>query len=65
MNLEFTGAQFGKAFKKYLLTAPDLTTRNMPGEEPAIKIQESDLKKVPEKLEIPPISISLYEFELK
>ncbi len=65
MNLEFSRAQFGKALKKYLLAAPDLTTRNIPGEGPAIVIQESELKKVPEKLELPPISISLYEFELE
>jgi alpha-N-arabinofuranosidase len=65
MNLDFKGADFGNLFKSYLLAAPDLSTRNIPGEEPAIEIHESELRKIPKKLEVPPISISLYEFELK
>lgn len=65
INLSFTAAPFGHSLKLYLLTASELTTRNIPSKKPVISVQESELKKVPEKIEVPPISISLHKFELK
>jgi hypothetical protein len=39
--------------------------RNIPGKEPEVTIRESVLKKIPEKIQAVPLSVSLYEFEIK
>ncbi|MBN2213645.1 MAG: hypothetical protein JW723_05320 [Bacteroidales bacterium] len=65
MKLYFKGTQFKNTAKQYTISAPDLNTRNNPGEKPAIEIREAELKKVPEKIEVIPLSINLFELELK
>jgi hypothetical protein len=34
------------------------------GKEPAVKIVETAQKEVPETVQVPPFSVSLYEFEV-
>jgi alpha-N-arabinofuranosidase len=64
MNLNFGGAEFRKNVKMYRIAVPELTVRNVPGKDPAVTIQESVIKKIPEKIQLAPLSISLYDFEL-
>ncbi len=65
ISMDFKGVKFGKEVKLYRIAAPELSTRNIPGEEPVIETEEHSLKNVPEKIQVVPLSISLYEIELK
>ncbi|MBN2613758.1 MAG: hypothetical protein JXB00_19530 [Bacteroidales bacterium] len=65
MQLNFKGASPEKGLKQYIIVAPSIEARNIAGSDPAIKIEETALKSLPKKFEVPPLSISVYEFTLK
>jgi alpha-N-arabinofuranosidase len=65
MVLNFTGAAFQKGAKEYRIAFPDRMARNIPGKDPEVTVQESVLKKIQEKIQAVPLSISLYEFVIK
>jgi alpha-N-arabinofuranosidase len=46
------------------VAAPSLTAVNEPGKEPVIKIVETEQASLPEKVQVPPISVSIYTFEV-
>jgi len=65
LNLNFKGAKFPKNAKKFQIAVPEIDVRNTSGEDLVIEIQESAVEKVPEKMQVAPLSISLYELELR
>ena len=65
IDMDFAGAKFRKEVKMYQIAVPELSTRNIPGKDPAIVTEEYTLKIVPERIQVAPLSVSLYELELK
>ena len=51
--------------RKWELAVPDLQTRNVAGQDPPVKIVETPLGAVPDRLEVAPLSVSLYEFNIR
>jgi alpha-N-arabinofuranosidase len=47
------------------IAAPSLTAINEAGKEPVVKIVETPQAALPEKVQVPPISVSVYEFEIE
>ena len=54
----------GKA-TKWEVAVSNLQTRNVAGEEPRVKIVESPVDGVPGRLEVLPLSVSVYEFKVR
>jgi alpha-L-arabinofuranosidase len=51
--------------KLYQIAPPSVDSSNQPGREPAVKIVESEQASFPETLQVPPVSVSVYEFEVE
>ena len=51
--------------RKWELAAKDLQSRNVVGQEPEVKILETSLGQMPAVVEVVPLSISLYEFQVR
>jgi len=51
--------------KKWQIAAADLQSRNEAGHTPTIEIVESTFDQVPKTFDLPPLSVTLYEFKLK
>jgi alpha-N-arabinofuranosidase len=47
------------------IAAPSVTAMNEAGKEPVVKIVETPQAALPEKVQVPPISVSVYEFEIE
>jgi len=60
INATFTGVTLQGTGHLWQIAPPKLTTLNQPGKPMAVKIAESNLTEAPGKLEVPPISISIY-----
>jgi alpha-N-arabinofuranosidase len=65
MDLTLTGVSLLGSGTLRKIVAPNLQADNEPGKEPMLKVEESRWTEVPASLTAPPLSISLYEFELK
>ncbi len=65
MKLTIEGVRLKTNPMVYQIISPTIKSENTPEDDSVIKIRESTLKKVPGELQIPPISISLYKFEIK
>ncbi|MCF7803427.1 MAG: alpha-N-arabinofuranosidase [Candidatus Marinimicrobia bacterium] len=65
ISLEFDGSRLRNNTKQYQIAVPELQTRNVPGEEPAIMIEETDIGRMPGTIEVAPWSITLYEIGLR
>ena len=50
--------------KLWQLAAPSVDADNEPGKEPVVKIVESSQTTLPSKVQVPPISVNVYEFDL-
>jgi alpha-N-arabinofuranosidase len=50
--------------KLYRIAPPSVSSTNEAGKEPAVKIIESAQDGFPETIELPPVSVSLYEFDV-
>jgi alpha-L-arabinofuranosidase len=50
--------------KLYQIAPPGASSTNEAGKEPAIKIVETVQDRVPETMQVPPVSVSLYEFDV-
>ena len=59
------GVKLRGAGKLYQIAPPGLNSTNEPGKEPVVKIVETDQAGVPESVQAPPVSVSLYEFEVE
>jgi len=51
--------------KLYQIAPPGLNSVNEAGKEPIVKIVETEQTSFPEMLQVPPVSVSLYEFEVE
>jgi hypothetical protein len=47
------------------LAAPSVDADNEPGKEPVVKIVESSQASLPGMVQVPPISVSVYEFDVE
>ena len=47
------------------IAAPNVNAANEPGKEPAVQIVEIPQKALPAKMQVPPISINVYEFHVE
>jgi alpha-N-arabinofuranosidase len=50
--------------KLYQIAPPSVNSTNEAGKEPAVKIVEAAQEMLPEIAKVPPVSVSLYEFEI-
>jgi alpha-N-arabinofuranosidase len=60
---QITGVKLRGSGKLSQIAAPSVSAMNEPGKEPVVRIVESPQAALPEKVQLPPISISVYEFE--
>lgn len=51
--------------KLYQIAPPSVNSANESGKEPEVKIDETAQAGMPETIRVPPVSISLYEFEME
>ena len=51
--------------KLYQIAPPGVNSANEVGKEAVVKIDETEQTGMPETIQVPPVSISLYEFEVK
>jgi alpha-L-arabinofuranosidase len=61
---QISGVKVRGAGKLSQIAAPSVEADNEPGKEPIIKIVETAQASMPEKVKVPPISVSVYEFEI-
>jgi len=59
------GAQLTSTGKLWLIAHSDPMAYNNPGDEPKVAIKEEPVTGVSGKLNVPPLSISLYKLETK
>ena len=60
-----TGVKLRGPGTLWQIAAPDVNTANEPGKKPAVQIVEIPQKALPEKVQVPPISINVYEFHVE
>ena len=58
------GVKLGGQGKLYRIAPPSLDSANEAGKEPVVKIVESAQSGIPESVQVPPFSVSLYEFDV-
>jgi alpha-N-arabinofuranosidase len=51
--------------KLYQIAPPGVNSANEAGKEAVVKIDETEQAGMPETIQVPPVSISLYEFEVE
>lgn len=51
--------------KLYQIAPPGVNSANAVGREAVVKIDETEQTGIPETIRVPPVSISLYEFEVE
>ena len=61
---KIAGVKLSPLGKLYQIAPPSFNSANEVGKEPAVKIVETAQSGVPETIEAPPFSVSLYEFEI-
>jgi alpha-N-arabinofuranosidase len=62
--LKLNGVKLRPQGKLYQIAPPAVNSTNEAGKEPIVKIVESALNELPESVLAPPVSVSLYEFEV-
>ncbi len=65
LNAAFTGVTLQGTCTSWRIAPPALTAQNEPGKPMAVNIAESAITATPEKMEIPPLSISIYELPVQ
>lgn len=60
-----TGVKLRERGKLFQIAPPSVNSINEAGKEPAVKIVETDQDGFPKSVQSPPISVSLYEFEVE
>jgi alpha-N-arabinofuranosidase len=63
IDLNVTGIQLRGTGKMWRIAAPHLEADNKPGKKPEVEIAESPIRELPTTLALPPLSISLYQFD--
>lgn len=62
---QINGAKLRGPGKLSQIAAPSIQADNEFGKEPMVKIVESSVTGLPSKVQVPPISVSIYEFEVE
>jgi alpha-N-arabinofuranosidase len=62
--LKLSGVKLRPQGKLYQIAPPSVNSTNEAGKEPAVKIVESAQNEFPETVQLPPVSVSLYEFDV-
>lgn len=62
--VEISGVRLSTSAKLSQLSAPSVDADNEYGKEPVVKILESSIATLPGTVELPPISVSIYEFDV-
>jgi alpha-N-arabinofuranosidase len=65
MSLAISGVQLAGSGVLRKIVAPHLDADNEPGKKPVLEVQETRLSEPPANLSVPPLSISLFEFDVK
>jgi alpha-N-arabinofuranosidase len=65
LDLDLKGAQLTGSGKLWLIANSDPMAYNNPGEEPKVAIEEKSVTGISDKLNVPPLSISLYRLATK
>jgi alpha-L-arabinofuranosidase len=65
LTARIRGIKLRERGKLYQIAPPGVNSANEAGKEPQVKIVESDLAGFPETVQAPPVSVSLYEFEVE
>jgi alpha-N-arabinofuranosidase len=61
---QISGVKLHGTGKLSQLVAPSATSNNEVGKEPVVKIAESSVGALPEKVQLPPVSVSIYQYEI-
>lgn len=64
LEVSFEGVRLGGKGRLWRLTGPGLDAANVLGKKPEVVVEESMLPEKPKTLQVAPISISIYEFEV-
>lgn len=64
LSPNITGIQLSGAGKLFQIAPPGLNASNQPGQPPNVVIQEVQQQALPDTIPVPPVSISVYEFEI-
>ena len=59
------GIKLRERGKLYQIAPPGVNSANEAGKEPQVKIVETEMAGFPESVAVPPVSVSLYEFEVE
>ncbi len=59
---QISGVEPGGPGKLWQIAPPSLNSANVPGKDPEVEIVETSVPKLPDTIELPPYSISVYEF---
>jgi alpha-N-arabinofuranosidase len=62
---QISGVKLRGPGKLSQLAAPSVDADNEPGKEPVVKIVESSQTDLPARVQVPPISVSVYEFDVE
>ncbi len=65
LNTKFKGVNLQETGRLWRIAAPAITSKNVPGKPMAVNIVKSTLTAAPGKMEIPPLSISIYELPVQ
>src|SRR6185312_10378991 len=61
---QINGVKLRSSGKLWQIAAPSVNAANEPDKEPVVKINEIPQSSLPERVKVPPISVSVYEFEI-
>lgn len=61
---KLSGVKLSAQGKLHQIAPPSLASTNEVGKEPAVKIVETAQTGLPETIQVPPVSVSLYEFDV-
>ena len=65
IRVDFKNIALADQGAAWTIATPDLQARNVPGQNPAVKIVESPLAQRPGTMAVAPLSITLYRFEVR
>jgi alpha-N-arabinofuranosidase len=60
-----TGLKLQEHGRLYQIAPPSLNSSNEAGKEPVVKIVETEQTQFPQSVQAPPVSVSLYEFQVE
>jgi alpha-N-arabinofuranosidase len=65
VNVSFKGVDLQGKGKMWQMTGPDVNASNRLGRKPQVEIVETAVKELPSRLKVAPISINLYELDVR